>query len=114
VPTAPPARSRDDGSATTTAALLDTCTTQVEYAGVLAGASNTKGAKAVVDYLLSREFQDTIADTMYMYPVDPQAELPEEWQRFAVLPSAPHDLTPAQIGEGREHWLKTWSDAVGS
>ena len=102
----------DDGSATTTAALLDTCTSQIEYAGVLAGAANMKGAKAVVDYLLSREFQDTIADTMYMYPVDPEAALPADWKRFAALPSAPHDLTPAQIGQGRERWLKTWSDAV--
>lgn len=102
----------DDGSTTTTAALLDTCSSQIEYAGVLAGAANPKGARAVVDYLLSREFQDTIADTMYMYPVDPAAELPADWKRFAALPSAPHDLTPTQIGEGRERWLKAWSDAT--
>lgn len=103
----------EDGERSTTAALLDTCTTQVEYAGVLAGAANPTGAQAVVDYLLSREFQDTIAESMYMYPVDADAALPAEWQRFAAMPTEPHDLTPAQIGEGRERWLKTWSTAVG-
>lgn len=103
----------DDGSASTTAALLDTCTSQVEYAGVLEGSANPEGARAVVDYLLSREFQDTIADTMYMYPIDPGATVPEEWLRFAPAPTEPHDLTPAEIHAGLDGWLKTWSDATG-
>lgn len=103
----------EDGSATTTKALLDTCSSQIEYAGVLNGAANAEGAAAVVDYMLSREFQDTIADTMYVYPVDPEATVPAEWEEFAPLPSTPNDLTPAEIGEGRDAWLKTWSQATG-
>lgn len=103
----------EDGSSSSTTAALDTCTSQIEYAGVLKGAANSAGAKAVVDYLLSREFQDTIAESMYMYPIDEAATIPAEWQRFAPAPTAPHDLTPAEIGTGREGWLKTWSDAVG-
>lgn len=102
----------DDGTASTTTALLDTCTDQVEYAGVLKGAANPDGAKAVVDYLLSREFQDTIAETMYMYPIDDGATVPEEWQKFAPAPEATHDLAPAVIDRGREGWLKTWSEAT--
>ncbi|MCA0378720.1 MAG: thiamine ABC transporter substrate-binding protein [Actinobacteria bacterium] len=103
----------EDGSATTTKALLDTCSSQIEYAGVLEGAANTEGAKAVVDYLLSQEFQDTIADTMYVYPVDPDAYVPAEWAQFAPMPTAPNDLTPAEIGKGRDAWLKKWSEATG-
>lgn len=102
----------EDGSATTTKALLDTCSSQVEYAGVLHGAANPEGAKAVVDYLSSREFQDTIADTMYVYPIDAEAYVPAEWEQFAPLPSEPHDLSPAEIGAGREAWLKAWSAAI--
>jgi len=102
----------EDGSASTTAALLDTCTNQIEYAGVLKGAANPEGARAVVDYLLSREFQDTIADAMYMYPVDDEATIPAEWTEFAPTPDAPHDLSPAKIEAGREGWLKTWSEAT--
>ncbi|MGK0721239.1 thiamine ABC transporter substrate-binding protein [Leucobacter sp. W1478] len=103
----------EDGDATTTRALLDTCSSQVEYAGVLSGAANPEGGRAVVDYLLSREFQDTIADTMYVYPVDVEAYVPDEWQRFAPMPETPYDLTPAEIGAGREAWLKAWSEATG-
>jgi len=103
----------EDGSATTTAALLDTCSSQVEYAGVLQGAANPEGARAVIDFMLSREFQDTIADTMYVYPIDAEAHVPDEWQQFAPLPEAPNDLTPAEIGAGRDAWLKSWSSATG-
>ncbi len=103
----------EDGSATTTAALLDTCSSQVEYAGVLQGAANPEGARAVIDFMLSREFQDTIADTMYVYPIDAEAHVPDEWQQFAPLPEAPNDLTPAEIGAGRDAWLKSWSAATG-
>lgn len=103
----------DEGTESVTKALLDTCSSQIEYAGVLEGAANPEGAKAVVEYMLSREFQDTIADTMYMYPVDSDAYLPEEWAEFAPLPSAPNDMTPAAIGAGLENWLKTWSDVTG-
>ena len=103
----------EDGTATTTKALLDTCSTQIEYAGVLEGAANPEGAKAVVDYMLSREFQDTIADTMYVYPIDAEAYVPADWEQFAPMPGAPNDLTPAEIGKGRDAWLKEWSEATG-
>ena len=102
-----------DGSATTTAALLDTCSNQVEYAGVLKGAANSAGAKQVVDYLVSREFQDTIADSMYMFPVDAGAKVPAKWTKFAPKPEKPNDLPAAEIGANREAWLKTWSTATG-
>src|SRR5688500_18543734 len=45
-----PAFTVTDGR-TTTAALLDTCFRQVEYAGVLAGADNPAGAEALVDWM---------------------------------------------------------------
>ncbi|UOQ61864.1 thiamine ABC transporter substrate-binding protein [Leucobacter rhizosphaerae] len=105
----------DDGAATSTRALLDTCSSQVEYAGVLAGAANPEGARAVVDYLVSREFQETIPDTMYMYPVDAEAQIPEAWSTFAPLPDpgAAHDLPAAEIEAGREGWLRTLSEQIG-
>lgn len=105
----------DDGKATTTKALLDTCTTQVEYAGVLAGAQNTEGAAAVIDYLLSPEFQQQIPDAMYMYPVDAEVEMPADWAAFAPMPTAEqsNDLLPAEIEAGREAWLKQISATLG-
>jgi len=105
----------EEGTASTTKALLDTCTRQVEYAGVLRGAANEAGAKAVVDYLVSPEFQQTIPDAMYMNPVDASAGLPEAWATFAPEPAAEqlHDLPATEIEDGRERWLKTLGDTIG-
>ena len=105
----------EDGTASTTVALLDTCTTQVEYAGVLAGTERPEAAAAVVNYLLSAEFQQSIPDTMYMYPVDDEVAVPEEWAQFAPMPATDqvHDLSPAAIESGREEWLKRVSDILG-
>ena len=101
------------GTSSSTKALLETCSSQIEYAGILEGAANPAGAAAVVDYLLSPDFQSTIPETMYMYPIDPAAELPREWAEFAPLPTSPHDLPAPVIGADFESWLKTFSDATG-
>lgn len=105
----------DAGTESATRALLDTCSNQIEYAGVLKGAANPEGAKAVVDYLVSEEFQATIPDSMYMYPVDSEVAVPEAWAKFAPMPSREqaHDLPAAEIDRGREGWLRTLGDRIG-
>ncbi len=113
--TSPAFTVNDDESASNTRALLDTCSQQVEYAGVLKGSENPDGARAVVEYLLSEEFQSGIADNMYMYPVDEDVELPASWAKFAPLPESgqTHDLPAAEIQAGLDGWLRTLGDAVG-
>lgn len=113
--TSPAFTVNDDETASNTRALLDTCSSQTEYAGVLAGSANPEGAQAVVEYLLSAEFQAEIADQMYMYPVDEAIELPASWAKFAPLPAADqsHDLSSAEIQAGLDGWLRTLGDAVG-
>lgn len=96
-----------------TSALLDTCSTTIEYAGILKNAKNVAGAKKVIDFLYSSEFQDTIADTMYVYPVDESAYIPEEWQDFAPFPDSPNDIPASEIGENRDTWLENLSEKVG-
>ena len=101
-----------DGSASTTAALLDTCFRQVEYAGVLEGAANPEGAQALIDFLLTPEVQAALPESMYVFPVVDGVELPEEWARFATRPDDPYTLDPAEITAHREEWLTTWSDVT--
>ncbi len=102
----------EDGSRTSTETLMSTCYRQVEYAGVLAGGANPEGAQAFIDFLISDEFQSTIADTMYMYPVSETAEIPEEWASFAPVPDAPATLEPALIDQKRDDWIKEWSAEI--
>ncbi|HEY1134726.1 MAG TPA: thiamine ABC transporter substrate-binding protein [Nocardioides sp.] len=100
----------EDGSATTTRALLDTCFTQVEYAGVLRGADNPDGAQELVSWLLSEEVQAALPDNMYVYPVRDDVALPEAWAEFAPRPDAPYTLDPAAIAADRETWIGEWRD----
>ena len=46
-----------DGDESTTSSLPATCFRQVEYAGVIAGSDNPAAAGALVDYMLSADFQ---------------------------------------------------------
>jgi thiamine transport system substrate-binding protein len=95
---------------TTTAALLDTCFRQVEYAGVLDGAANPDGAEQVVDFLLSPAVQEALPTSMYVFPVDADVALPPEWAEFADQPSAPIEVASDDIADHRREWLTEWTD----
>ncbi|WP_062136624.1 thiamine ABC transporter substrate-binding protein [Demequina aestuarii] len=96
----------------TTAALLDTCFRQVEYAGVLEGAANPEGGQAVVDWMLSDEFQASVPENMYVYPVSTQVEVPAEWAEFAPLADDPHTMDPETISANRDAWIDAWTAIV--
>ena len=102
-----------DGASSSTSALLDTAFRQVEYAGVLKGAANPEGGKAFVAWMLSKAVQEDIPGQMYMYPVLPDAALPEALTKFGPLSSAPVSVEPKEITAHREEWLNTWTGAVG-
>lgn len=95
-----------------TRAMLDTCFRQVEYAGVLAGAENPEGARALVDFLLSKPFQGDVPQRMYVYPAREDATLPRSWQRYAPLAEDPYEVSPPDIDAHREEWIRTWTDTV--
>ncbi len=96
----------------TTAALLDTCFRQTEYAGVLEGAENPEGAKAVVDWLLSDTVQSALPGSMYVYPISPTATIPADWEQFAPLSDNPVIMDPADIDANRDRLLREWTEIV--
>jgi thiamine transport system substrate-binding protein len=106
----PPFTIPEGGSRPTTSSLLDTCFRQVEYAGVLKGAANPAGAKAFVDFMTQRPFQEALPAAMYVFPVDRQATLPPAWARFAKVAPKPFTVPPAEIAENRDAWLREWGD----
>ncbi len=110
----PAATVSQDGASSSTAALLATSTRQVEYAGVLAGAANPQGAKAFIEWMLSKDVQSSIPDNMYMYPVSPEATLPEKIKKFGATSDNPVVVPAAEIASKRESWLSTWTEAVGA
>jgi len=106
-----PAFTVADGRSST-AALLDTCFRQVEYAGVLEGAANPAGAQAVIDWLLTDEVQSALPESMYVFPISDSATIPDDWATFAIQPTAPLSVSPADIAANREQWLSEWTDVV--
>jgi thiamine transport system substrate-binding protein len=96
----------------TSAALLDTCFRQVEYAGVLDGAENPQGAQAVVDWMLSDAVQSALPANMYVYPVSPTATIPAEWEQYAPLSENPIIMDPAEIDAQRDALLREWTEIV--
>jgi thiamine transport system substrate-binding protein len=108
----PPSEVPDGATAAPTGALLDTCFRQVEYAGVLQGAKNPAGAQQVIDFLLSGQFQASVPDSMYVYPVDGAAPLPAAWQQYAPVAPSPATLDPATIAANRDAWISGWSDLL--
>jgi thiamine transport system substrate-binding protein len=106
-----PAYTVKDGT-TESKALLDTCFGQVEYAGVLAGAHNPAGAKAFVDFLLTRQVQQDLPRSMYVFPVADGTPLPATWRRYAVQPTRPWTVGAATIDAHRDTWLQQWTDLV--
>lgn len=106
-----PAFTVADGESST-AALLDTCFRQVEYAGVLSGAANPAGAEAVIDWLLSDDVQAALPTAMYVFPVSDSVDVPADWAAYATQPTAPLSVPPADIAANREQWLSEWTDVV--
>ncbi|RRD51646.1 thiamine ABC transporter substrate-binding protein [Buchananella hordeovulneris] len=102
----------DDATATTVVNLPDTCFRQVEYAGVLTGAKEPEGAKAFLEFLLSKEVQEVLPDVIYMYPVRQDAALPEKLAKFGPLSPHPITVDPEQIDAHRADWITKWNEAV--
>lgn len=95
-----------------TANVQASCVRQVEYVGILTGTEHEAEAQQLVDFLLSREFQEDVPLTMFVYPVVEDAELPEVFVEHAELADEPYAVDPLTIGDERERWISEWTDTV--
>ena len=88
------------------------CFRQVEFVGILEGAENPAGARLLVDFMLGQRFQEDLPLTMFVFPVNTEAALPEVFEEHAVVPDEPLEIDPAAIGENREAWIEAWTSTV--
>lgn len=89
-----------------------TCFRQVEYAGLLNNAGNAEGGKALLDFLLTKTFQDDMPLNMFVYPVREGAQVPEEFTEYGPQAKNPETLDPAKIAGNRDDWVKSWTSLV--
>jgi thiamine transport system substrate-binding protein len=95
-----------------TAVVEASCFRQIEFAGILAGTEHEAAAQRLIDFLLDVPFQEDLPLTMFVFPVNEHAELPEVFVEHAVVPDDPLELDPDTIGEGRERWIEGWTATV--
>jgi thiamine transport system substrate-binding protein len=97
-----------------TASILgpDTCFRQIEFVGILKGTQRSNLAEKFIDFMLSERFQEDMPLQMFVYPVHPDAALPEEFVKYAQVPSQPATLAPEEIAANRDRWIQEWTEVV--
>ncbi len=95
-----------------TGVILDSCFRQVEFAGILAGTEHPNEAAALVDFMLSPEFQADVPLNMFVYPANETVELPDVFVEFGPLAEDPITMSPEEIEAGRLDWTQRWNEIV--
>ena len=95
-----------------TAAVLDGCYRQVEFAGILQGTDEPELAGAFIDHLLSRPVQESIPLEMFVYPVREDAALPDAFVQHAQVVDDPLELAMDEVEANRQRWIAEWTETV--
>jgi thiamine transport system substrate-binding protein len=94
------------------AVVPDSCFRQIEFAGVLRGARNPDGARKLIDFFLSPQFQAGMPLTMFVLPTRRGVPLPVVFRKFAPPITQPLQLPAKTIGAQRDRWIKEWTEIV--
>jgi thiamine transport system substrate-binding protein len=95
-----------------TAVIESTCFRQTEYVGALRGTNNSKLAAQLISYLLDVPFQESMPLSLFVFPVNKKATLPDLFTKFAIAPKNSLTLDPADIEKNRDAWLNIWRDII--
>lgn len=90
----------------------DTCFRQVEFVGILKGTKHLKLAQEFVDFMLGVDFQQDVPLQMFVYPVNQEAKLPEEFILYAQTAGKPVSMDPDLIDANREKWIQAWTEEM--
>ena len=88
-----------------------TCFRQVEFVGILAGTKNRAAAEAFIDFMLDIQFQEAMPLTMFVYPVNAKATLPDVFNLYGQ-PALEPAFTPPSLDQDRDRWIQEWTTAV--
>ena len=95
-----------------TAVIESTCFRQTEHVGALRGTRNPNLSAQLISYLLDEPFQESMPLSLFVFPVNKEATLPDLFTQFAVTPKNPLTLEPADIEKNRDTWLNSWRDII--
>jgi thiamine transport system substrate-binding protein len=92
--------------------IAESCFRQIEFAGILRGTEHERAAQRVIDWMLSLDFQEDIPLSMFVFPVRPDATLPEVFTEHTTVPEQPFEMDPQRITDNREPWIEDWTRTV--
>ena len=95
-----------------TAVAALTCFRQYEFAGILRGSKHLAQAQLLIDFLVSRQFQEDLPLTQFVWPINNTASVPKEFLDYALRPDNPLTIDPAIIAKRRAEWLEQFSDIM--
>lgn len=91
----------------------DACWRQIEFVGILKGTRQKELAKKFIDTLLGKTWQEDIPLQMFMFPVIPDALLPDVFTRNIQIPDQPATLPAEQVAANQQRWITAWMEVVG-
>lgn len=91
--------------------MLDSCTSQIEYAGVLRGTDRAELAAELVEFMLSDDWQRELPLANFVFPVT-DVELPEEFAAWAPRAEDPMALPADVVDRGRDGWIEAWRELM--
>ncbi|MEN9710082.1 MAG: hypothetical protein RL441_74 [Actinomycetota bacterium] len=101
-------------TAVSTAVVTEGCFRQIEYAGVLRGTEHPAEARKVVDWMVSKKFQDEVATNMFVFPALKTATIPDEFTKFSGVVSRPGVLPTNDIESAIPTLLEQWNRVMTS
>jgi thiamine transport system substrate-binding protein len=88
------------------------CFRQIEFIGILKGTEQRALAEKLIDFMLSKSFQEDIPLQMFVFPANETAVLPEVFVQHADVPENPAYVSPEAIESNREAWIEAWTQTV--
>lgn len=88
------------------------CFRQIEFVGILRGTKHEAAARQLVDFMLSKPFQEDVPLQMFVFPANETAVLPPEFVQYSAIPANPATLDPATIAANRERWIEAWTEVM--
>ena len=88
------------------------CFRQIEFAGIFRGSKNMEKAKKFIDFMLDTAFQEDIPLSMFVFPVNSGARLPEVFAKHAKTAEKPAFISYDKIAARRMDWIEAWTNEM--
>jgi thiamine transport system substrate-binding protein len=84
---------------------------QIEGMGIIKGAKHRELAEKFIDFMLTEDFQKEIPLTQWVFPINPNVQLPKSFD-YAAKSEKFLTLDPERIDQNYDKWLKAWTELM--